>query len=143
MPPYKIVRDDFTAAQIAAASKAAKSPIRKLARQGVVQQARAPPSRPHRYKSGTVALREIRRYQKSTELLIPKLPFSRLAREIMQEFKTDLRVQRSALMALQEAAETYIVGVFEDANLCTIHVGRQTVMPKDVQLAQRISSKRM
>jgi len=70
--------------------------------------------KPHRYKPGTVALREIRRYQKSTELLIRKLPFQRLVREIAQDFKTDLRFQSSAIGALQEASEAYLVGLFED-----------------------------
>ena len=69
--------------------------------------------KPHRYRPGTVALREIRRYQKSTELLIRKLPFQRLVREIAQDFKTDLRFQGSAVLALQEAAESYLVGLFE------------------------------
>merc|ERR1719380_332299 len=73
--------------------------------------------KPHRYRPGTVALREIRRYQKSTELLIRKLPFQRLVREIAQDFKTDLRFQSSAVMALQEASEAYLVGLFEDTNL--------------------------
>uniref|UniRef100_A0A8C5SEV7 Core Histone H2A/H2B/H3 domain-containing protein n=1 Tax=Laticauda laticaudata TaxID=8630 RepID=A0A8C5SEV7_LATLA len=76
--------------------------------------------KPHRYRPGTVALREIRRYQKSTELLIRKLPFQRLVREIAQDFKTDLRFQSSAVMALQEASEAYLVGLFEDTNLCAI-----------------------
>lgn len=70
--------------------------------------------KPHRYRPGTVALREIRRYQKSTELLIRKLPFQRLVREIAQDFKTDLRFQSSAVMALQESAEAYLVSLFED-----------------------------
>ena len=61
--------------------------------------------KPHRFRPGTVALREIRRYQKSTDLLIRKLPFQRLVREIAQDFKTDLRFQSSAIMALQESAE--------------------------------------
>ncbi|GMN26467.1 hypothetical protein TIFTF001_001308 [Ficus carica] len=87
---------------------------------------------------GTVALREIRKYQKSTELLIRKLPFQRLVREIAQDFKTDLRFQSSAVAALQEAAEAYLVGLFEDTNLCAIHAKRVTIMPKDIQLARRI-----
>ncbi|KAB7496038.1 histone H3 [Armadillidium nasatum] len=73
--------------------------------------------KPHRCRPGTVALREIRRYQKSTELLIRKLPFQRLVREIAQDFKTDLRFQSSAVMALQEASEAHLVGLFEDTNL--------------------------
>ena len=75
--------------------------------------------KPHRYRPGTVALREIRRYQKSTELLIRKLPFQRLVREIAQDFKTDLRFQSSAVMALQEASEAYLVGLFEDFFFCS------------------------
>uniref|UniRef100_A0A8C0ERD9 Core Histone H2A/H2B/H3 domain-containing protein n=1 Tax=Bubo bubo TaxID=30461 RepID=A0A8C0ERD9_BUBBB len=99
--------------------------------------------KPHRYRPGTVALREIRRYQKSTELLIRKLPFQRLVREIAQDFKTDLRFQSSAVMALQEASEAYLVGLFEDTNLCAIHAKRVTIMPKDIQLARRIRGERL
>jgi histone H3 len=84
--------------------------------------------KPHRYRPGTVALREIRRYQKSTELLIRKLPFQRLVREIAQDFKTDLRFQGSAVLALQEATEAYLVGLFEDTNLAAIHAKRVTIM---------------
>ena len=98
--------------------------------------------KPHRYRPGTVALREIRRYQKSTELLIRKLPFQRLVREIAQEFKSDLRFQSSAVLALQEAAEAYLVSLFEDTNLCAIHAKRVTIMPKDMQLARRIRGER-
>ena len=94
--------------------------------------------KPHRYRPGTVALREIRKYQKSTELLIRKLPFQRLVREVAQEFKSDLRFQSSAILALQEASESYIVSLFEDTNLCAIHAKRDTIMPKDMQLARRI-----
>ena len=72
--------------------------------------------RPHRYRPGTVALREIRRYQRTTELLIRKLPFNRLVREIAQDFKTDLQFQAQAIGALQEASEAYLVGLFEDTN---------------------------
>ncbi|KAI5010621.1 hypothetical protein ZWY2020_012758 [Hordeum vulgare] len=80
--------------------------------------------KPHRFRPGTVALREIRKYQKSTELLIHKLPFQRLVREIAQDFKTDLRFQSSAFSVLQEATEAYLVGLFEDTNLCAIHAKR-------------------
>jgi histone H3 len=98
--------------------------------------------KPHRYRPGTVALREIRKYQKSTEMLIRKMPFQRLVREIAQEFKTDLRFQSTAILALQEAAEAYLVGIFEDTNLCAIHAKRVTIMPKDMQLARRIRGER-
>ncbi|KUF90102.1 histone H3 [Phytophthora nicotianae] len=98
--------------------------------------------KPHRYRPGTVALREIRKYQKSTDLLIRKLPFQRLVREIAQDYKTDLRFQSTAILALQEASEAYLVGLFEDTNLCAIHAKRVTIMPKDIQLARRIRGER-
>jgi histone H3 len=96
----------------------------------------------HRYRPGTVALREIRRFQKSTDLLIRKLPFQRLVRELAQEIHRDLRFQSTALLALQEAAEAYMVGLFEDTNLCAIHAKRVTIMPKDMALARRIRGER-
>ena len=96
------------------------------------------PKKPKRYRPGTRVLREIRKYQKSTELLIRKLPFQRLVREIAQDFKTDCRFQGTACLALQEAAEAYLVGLFQDTNLCAIHAKRVTIMPKDMQLARRI-----
>ena len=102
--------------------------------------------KPHRYRPGTVALRDIRRYQKSTELLIRKLPFQRLVREIAQDFQPligePLRFQSTAILALQEASEAYLVGLFEDTNLCAIHAKRATIMRKDMQLARRIRGER-
>ena len=98
--------------------------------------------KPHRFRPGTVALREIRRYQKSTELLVRKAPFQRLVREIAQDFKNDLRFQHNAVAALQEASEAYLVGLFEDTNLCTIHAKRVTIFPRDMQLARRIRGER-
>ena len=98
--------------------------------------------KPQRYRPGTVALREIRRYQKSTELLIGKLPFQRLVREIAQDFRTDLRFHSAAIGALQEASEAYLVGLFEDTSLCALHAKRVTIMPKDIQLARRIRGER-
>ena len=94
--------------------------------------------KPYRYRPGTIALREIRRYQKTADLLIPRLPFQRLIREIMQTFKINIRIQTAALLALHEAAEAYLVGLFEDSNLCALHAKRVTIMPRDVQLARRI-----
>ena len=94
--------------------------------------------KPHRYHPGTVALHKIRRYQKSTDLLIRKLPFQRLVRELIQDVRGDLRFQSTALLAAQEASEAYLVGLFEDTNLCAIHAKRVTIMPKDIQLSRRI-----
>ena len=98
--------------------------------------------KPHRYRAGTVALKDIRHYQGSTALLIRKLPFQRLVREIAQDFKTDLRFQSAAILCLQEAAEAYLVRLFDDANLCAIHARRVTIMQKDIQLARRIRGER-
>lgn len=92
----------------------------------------------HRFRPGTVALRDIRRYQKSTDLLLKKRPFQRLVREVAENLKTDLRFQANALLAVQEAAEAYLVGLFEDTNLCAIHAKRVTIFPKDMQLSRRI-----
>ena len=103
----------------------------------------------YRYRLGTVALKQIRRYQKSTELLVRKLPFQCLVREIAADDEVirsplcgKLRFQSAAIMALQEASEAYLVGLFEDSNLCAIHAKRVTIMPKDIQLARRIRGER-
>ena len=98
--------------------------------------------KPHRYRPGTVALREIRRYQKSTEFLIKRLPFQRLVREITHDTKDGVRFQSAALEALQCAAEAFLVGLFEDTNLCALHAKRVTIMPKDMQLARRLRGER-
>ncbi|XDB48846.1 hypothetical protein AB1E18_002428 [Capra hircus] len=147
-----VISQDFAVAldtmartkQTARKSTGGKAPRKQLATKAARKSAPATGGvkKPHRYRPGTVALREIRRYQKSTELLIRKLPFQRLVREIAQDFKTDLRFQSSAVMALQEASEAYLVGLFEDTNLCAIHAKRVTIMPKDIQLARRIRGER-
>ncbi|EPZ34930.1 Histone H3.2 [Rozella allomycis CSF55] len=134
--------------QTARKSTGGKAPRKQLATKAARKSAPSQAAsggikKPHRYRPGTVALREIRRYQKSTELLIRKLPFQRLVREIAQDFKTDLRFQSTAIAALQEAAEAYLVGLFEDTNLCAIHAKRVTIMPKDIQLARRIRGERV
>ena len=98
--------------------------------------------KPYRYRVGTAALRDIRHFQKSTALLIHKLPFQRLVREIAQEFKTNLRFQSAVVLCLQEVAEAYLVGLFEDTNLCAIHARWVTIMPRDIQLARRIRGER-
>jgi histone H3 len=126
--------------QTARKSTGGKAPRKELATKAARMTANGlgGTKQPHRYRPGTVALRQIRKYQKSTELLIRKLPFQRLVREVAQDYKCDLRFQSTALMALQEAAEAYLVGLMEDTNLCAIHAKRVTIMPKDMQLARRI-----
>ena len=130
--------------QTARKSTGGKAPRKQLATKAALMKS-APTGgakKPHRWRPGTVALREIRKYQKSTDLLIRKLPFQRLVREIAQDFLTDWRFQSSALLALQEASEAYLVGLFEDTNLCAIHAKRVTIMPKDMQLARRLRGER-
>mmetsp|Transcript_56565 Transcript_56565/g.89643 ORF Transcript_56565/g.89643 Transcript_56565/m.89643 type:complete len:144 (-) Transcript_56565:69-500(-) len=104
-------------------------------------QADASIKKPHRYRPGVIALREIRKFQRSTELLLRKLPFQRVVREIaqsLQDSNDDVKFQSQAIVALQEAAEAFLVGMFEDTNLCAIHAKRVTIMPKDMQLARRL-----
>ena len=124
-----------------AAARAAKKSGQKAPTGGVKKR--------YKYWPGTVALKQIRRYQKSTELLIRKLPFQRLVQEIAGDSDVirsplcgKVRFQSAAIMALQEASEAYLVGLFEDSNLCAIHAKRVTIMPKDIQLARRIRGER-
>ena len=124
-----------------AAARMAKKSSQKAPKGGVKKH--------YRYRPGTVALKQIRQYQKSTELLIRKLPFQQLVREIASDSEViksplcgKVRFQSAAIMALQEAAEAYLVGLFEDTNLCAIHAKRVTIMPKDIQLARRIRGER-
>jgi histone H3 len=98
--------------------------------------------KPHCYHPGTVAICEICKHQKNTDLLIRKAPFQRLVKEIATNFKSDLRMQSMALLALQEASEAYLVRLFEDSNDCAIHAKRVTIMPKDIRLAQCIRGER-
>lgn len=129
------------AKQTARKSTGGKAPRMQLAEMAARKSAPASssPRRPHRYRPGKVALPEIRKFQKSTKLLIRKLPFQRLVREIAHDFKSDLRYQSSAVLALQEDTEAYLVSLFEDADLSAIHAKRVTIKPKDFQLARRIS----
>lgn len=130
--------------QTARKTTGGKAPRKQLATKAAKKPAPATGGvkKPHRYRPGTVALRDIRKYQKSTDLLIRKAPFQRLVREIAQDFKNDLRFQGTAILALQEASEAYLVSLFEDTNLCCLHAKRITIMPKDIQLARRIRGER-
>ena len=119
--------------QTARMSTGGKAPRKALATKSV-----RVAKRKVRYRPGTLALREIRKYQKGTDLLIRKQPFQRLVREIAETMKSGLRFQSTAVLALQEAAEAYLVGLIEDTNLAAIHAKRVTIMPKDMLLARRI-----
>lgn len=94
--------------------------------------------KPKRFRPGTKALREIRRYQKGTDMLIKRLPFQRLVREIAQDYKREIRFQGTALFALQSAAEAFLISVFQDSQLCALHAKRTTITDKDMRLAMRI-----
>jgi histone H3 len=122
---------------------AGKAPRKQLADKAARKKATSTGvKKPHRYRPGTVALREIRKYQKSTDLLVRKLPFQRLAREIAQDFKSDLRFTAQSISALQEASEMYLVDVLTGANFFAIHAKRVTIMPKDIQLFHRLTLNR-
>ena len=124
--------------QTARKSTGGKIPRKQLATKAARKSAPATGGckKPHQYHPGTVALCEIRKYQKSTDFLIRKLPFQRLARELAQSISGDLRFQATALAASQEASEAYLISLLEDTNLCAIHARRVTIMPKDLQLSQ-------
>jgi histone H3 len=117
-----------------------KAPRTQLATKAVRRMAPASGGvkKPHRYRPGTVALREIRKYQQSTKLLIPRIAVSRLIREIAQDYKCDLRFQSSAISALHEALESYLINLFELTQFAAIHAKRVTINAKDMQLARRI-----
>ena len=120
------------------ASRAAKEKSLKLNKKTAPADGGVKEAKKRRFRPGTVALREIKRYQKQTSNLLPRAPFHRLVRQICRDIDPDLRFQSQALYALQEAAEAYLTGVFEDANLCAIHAKRVTLMKKDMELARRI-----
>jgi histone H3 len=119
-----------------------KAPARALIYQHAVFKKHYPAvggiKKPMRYRPGAVALMQIRKYQKSTKLLIKVRPFQRLVRELSQDFKSDVHFQAKALLALQEASEAFVVELFEDTLLCAVHAKRITILPKDMQLARRI-----
>ncbi len=131
--------------QTARTSTGGKAPRKVLATMAARRSAPATGGckKPRRFRPGTVALREIRRYQKSDKLLLPKLSFQRLVKEVIQtDMCKDLRLTSHALMALHEACEAYIVSLFEDTLLCALHAKRITIMPKDMMLARRIRGER-
>nr|WGZ76184.1 histone 3.3-2 variant [Hofstenia miamia] len=127
--------------QTARKSTGAKAP-RKSMQPKKYQKAIAPDARDYirilHYQPKIVAVREIRRFQRSTELLINKSTFQRLVREIGRELMPDVLFQSAAILALQEASESFLIGLFEDTNLCAVHANRVTISPRDIQLANRL-----
>ena len=130
--------------QTARKSTGGKAPRQQLETKAAYDRARTTGGvkRPRRYRPGTVALREIRKHQKSTDLLMKKAPFQRLVSEIGQDFKIGLMYRATAVLALQESTEAYLVSLFEDTNLCAVHAKRVTIQSKDIQLARRIRGER-
>lgn len=124
--------------QMQLAKKAARksAPPRKSARKSAP--ATASVKKPHRYRPGTVALQEIRRFQKATDLMIKKAPFSRLVMEIATEFKGDMKSTRNTSLALQERSEARLSSVLEKSNECAIHRGGVTIKRKDMELVAKI-----
>ena len=129
--------------QTARKSTGGKAPRKQL--QTKVARKTAPATgglkKPHRFKPGTVALREVRRYQKSTECLTRRLPFQRLVRECAHGFKAELRFERAAMLCLQQAMEMWVSTVLDDAQCYCIHAKRVTLQGKDVHLAMKIISR--
>ena len=116
-----------------------KAPQKQLATKAAHKQGGAQGARPKPCRSyAMMALQEIWHFQRSVDLLIPLLPFQRLVHEIAQDYRMDLRFQSSTILALQEAAEVWFVSLFERANLCCIHRGRITIIPKDFYLVSSI-----
>jgi histone H3 len=126
--------------QTARKSTGGKAPRKQLASKAARKSSGsiAGEKKPRRYRPGTKALMEIKRLQKGTDLLLRKLPFQRLVREIASEMSQDLMFQSQAMAALQEATEAYMISLFEDCNLCALHAKRVTIMPKDMTLARRL-----
>lgn len=125
------------------ARKSGKSPRKALGSKKSAKKAPATGAKKSfRFRPGTVALREIRRYQKGTDLLLRKAPFQRLVRELTAAHKDGLRFQSSAVLAIQEATESYVVSLLADTNLCAIHTKRVTIMPRDIHLARRLRGER-
>ena len=94
--------------------------------------------KPRRFRPGIKALRDIRKYQRSTEALIQRRPFQRIVKELAQNIAPDFRFQSVAIRALQEAAEDFLVSLFQDSQHCAVHASRMTVMPSDLRLAARL-----
>jgi len=137
-----MARTKHTARRLVEDNLKGGKPTKKKGIQGVSSKAgssKDPTETPFRYRPGVKALQEIRHYQKSTELLLRKVPFQRFVRELVAKNESGcFRFESQALLALQEASEQYLVGLFEDANHCAIHGKRVTIMPRDLQLSRKI-----
>ena len=111
------------------------SDSRMITTQGAISQ---PGKKLYRFKPGTIAMKQIREFQKSVNLLIPRAPFQRVIKEKALRENREIRFQSAAIQAIQEAAEAHITSVMEDSNLICLHANRVTLMGKDLNLARRI-----
>ena len=118
--------------------RAQKMKVEKKGKGGKVKMDKEEGEKIKRTRRGLKALQEIRKYQSSTELLIQRLPFQRVVKEIIQKIREDLQLQSMAIMALQEAGETFVIGLLEQSNLCALHAKQVMIMPKDIQLPRCI-----
>ena len=135
----KLTKPSTKSKKISSKAKRESAPFSQKATQpdSSIQEAKVEKTK-RRFKPGTVVLREIKKYQKSTELMLPRAPFQRLVRDITHQIDPDLRFQQTAIDAIQEAAEGYMVSLFEDANACAIHSKRVTLSIQHINLARRI-----
>ena len=143
--PKSVAKASSKAASRPASKASSKAPASKAGTKKHTKKSAAAPAgtkKAHRFRPGTVALREIKRYQRSDELIFPILAFDRLVREIAQDYKTDLRFGKGAFAAIHLFTEYYIVDLLMDTQLSSIHAKRVTIMPKDIQLARRIRKER-
>jgi len=130
--------------QTAVKSKATKRPLgSKTGKKSAGSSGSAGVKKSFRWRPGTVALRQVKKLQASTALLIARAPFSRLVREIAESHKAGLRFQSSAVAAIQEATESFVIGLLGDANLTALHANRVTALPRDLQLVRRLRGERL
>ena len=115
-----------------------KMKVKKTRKEGKSKQEKEKEDKAKKTRRGLKALKEIKKYQINMEMLIRRLPFQRVVKEIVQKVQEDLRLQSAATLALQEAGEMFLVGLLEQSNLCALHVKRVTIMPKDIQLARHV-----
>ena len=125
MPKSKVAAKAKAATKMPTKVKASKAIKKTAPAEGGVKDQQ---KKKNRFRPGTVTLREIKRYQKTVDMLLPRAPFQRLVKSITMEMDHHLRFQSQALQALQEASEAYIVGLFEDTQLCAIHAKRVTIL---------------
>ena len=123
-------------------SRTKTTAVKKTSKKSEGKKAKSGAARKFRWRPGTVALRQIKKFQKTTDLLMRKAPFQRLVRELATGHKEGLRWQASAVAALQEATEAYVTGLLSDSNLCALHAKRVTLMARDLQLARRLRGER-